>query len=280
MTTDATYSRNDLEALSLGDLRKVFAAVTGLGPGTRKPATMIAAILDAQAEVSANEDDQEPEDSATVTASQEPTTFPDGSNDDQEPQGDQEHEPVKVKVSGTGSNEGSVLLCDLVSFTGTVAVVRVLGTEVGFRADSGEPIRQKKTWASAGWLLDVATLPEMKELTVEQLSEQKPTDLSLAQLRDLYLGLSGRSTTSESRTYLTQRVRLAREGRLPAGTRRTRSGEPTKVLPVSMPVSTVEALDEAWRRLGFPSRIAFIRRAISEKLQAEGEDEVAEMIGK
>ena len=268
MTTTKIYSREELEALNLTHLRKVFVQTTGLGPGTRRRETLVESTLEHQAEANPGDDDQERGDSSQESTEQEPEPEPEVT------------EPIKVKVNGTGDNTGSTLLCDLVSTTGTIVVVKVLGKEVRFRIQDGQSVRARKSWASAGWLLDVATLPEMKELSVEQLSEQKPADLSLAQLRDLYLGLSGRSTTSESRTYLTQRVRLAREGRLPAGTRRTRSGEPTKVLPVSMPVSTVEALDEAWRRLGFPSRIAFIRRAISEKLQAEGEDEVAEMIGK
>ncbi len=264
MTTDVTYSRNDLEALSLTDLRKAFTSATGLPCGTRRPETMIAAILDAQAENNPDDDDQ-------VSGPTEEGTVP-------EPDDHQEPEPTKVNVVGTGSNKGSSLLCELVSHRGTVAVVQVLGSEVRFRVSTGESVRTRKSWQTAGWMLDVTTLPEMKEPTMEQLMEAKSADLSLAQLRDLYQFLSGRSTSSNSRTYLTQRVRLAREGRLPAGTRRARGGEPVRVVPVGMPVPTEEALDAAWRRLGYASRISFIRSALSEKLQAEGEDAVAEMV--
>ena len=62
------------------------------------------------------------------------------------------------------------------------------------------------------------------------------------------------------------------------GTRRARSGEPQKVLPVNMAVSVVEKMDAAWRENGYPSRISFIRAALAKLLVELGEDEVAEMM--
>jgi hypothetical protein len=46
--------------------------------------------------------------------------------------------------------------------------------------------------------------------------------------------------------------------------RRAPGGEAAdvKVLPLRMTAAEVEALDEAWRRLGFKSRTAMIRKAI------------------
>ena len=41
-----------------------------------------------------------------------------------------------------------------------------------------------------------------------------------------------------------------------------------KVLPLRMTAAKVEALDEAWRRLGFKSRTATIRKAIANLLEA------------
>jgi len=184
---------------------------------------------------------------------------------------------VKVRVLGTGSNIGSTLLCDLLSCTGVIAVVQVLGSEVRFRVADGSPCRVRKSWASAGWVLDVTTLPEMAEPSVDELAET-PTHLSVQQLQQVYEHLSGRQSTSTNRTYLLARIKAAKDGTLPSGTRRAKSGEPVKVLPLGMPVSVVEAMDAAWKRNGFPSRIAFIRQALSETLRAEGEDEVAEMI--
>lgn len=41
-----------------------------------------------------------------------------------------------------------------------------------------------------------------------------------------------------------------------------------KVLPLRMTAAEVEALDEAWRRLGFKSRTAMLKRVIADRLEA------------
>jgi len=291
MTTTTIYSREDLEALGLGELRKVFVAVTGLGPGTRKPVTLTSAILKQQQEQGDQDTDNTgnaPETSVVTTDDDatvnkvvelEPeVNVPTMNDDDQHQPEPTATEPTKVKVIGTGAHTGSTLLCDLVSHTGTVATVQVLGKEVRFRADSGEPVRMKKSWQAAGWVLDTDSLPKMEALSVEQLSKAKPADLSLAQLQQVYEHLSGRQTTSTSRTFLSARIRAAKAGTLPQGTRRARSGEPVKVLPVAMAVSVVEKMDAAWKRQGFYSRISFIRTALSKLLKELGEDDVAELL--
>ena len=130
-------------------------------------------------------------------------------------------------------------MCDLLSHTGAMARVQVLGREIRFRVEDGIPCRVPKAWGSGGWVLDLTTLPEMVEPTVEELCSMKPADLTTTQLQVLYTHLSGRTSESTSRTYLSNRVRAAKNGTLPSGTRRSRSGEPQKVLPVAMPVSTV-----------------------------------------
>jgi len=275
MTTDKLYTRDDLTALDLTDLRRVFTQVTKLGPGTRKPATIITAILDAQAESTPQADDQD-DDHDQDDRDPEGSTVDSTATADQAPEADPE--PTKVKVTGTGAHTGSTLLCELVSFTGTIAVVNVLGSEVRFITGSGEAVRSRKSWQTAGWQLDLASLPSMPEPSIEELSELPARDLSIQQLQQVYQHLSGRSTTSESRTYLLARIKAAKAGSLPTGTRRSRSGEPMKVLPLGMPESVVEALDKAWRRLGFKSRVEFLRQAIHDKLQAEGEDAVAELV--
>lgn len=281
--TTKPLTREHLASLDLGELRRTFSKSTGLGPGTRKQTTLIEGILAAQTEAAPGDDDweddqdddkgvQKPEGTTEASSDSEGTTT------DQGPQNDPAPEPTKVKVSGTGAHAGSTLLCDLLSSTGVIATVRVLGSDVRFRASSGEPVRVRKSWASAGWVLDTDSLPEMMNPTIEELVEHKPADLSVDQLRAVYKHLSGRPSTSESRTYLCNRIRMARQGTLPSGTRRSRSGEPQKVLPVAMAVSVVEALDEAWRRNGYGSRIAFIREAIVEKLVELGEGDVAELV--
>jgi hypothetical protein len=61
------------------------------------------------------------------------------------------------------------------------------------------------------------------------------------------------------------KLRQAQKGRIRVGPIERRApGEAAdvKVLPLRMTAAEVEALDEAWRRLGFKSRTAMIRRAI------------------
>jgi hypothetical protein len=45
-----------------------------------------------------------------------------------------------------------------------------------------------------------------------------------------------------------------------------------KTVPLRMEKSTVEALDEVWRRLELTSRIGFTRAVMSERLVADGEE--------
>jgi hypothetical protein len=314
MTTTA-HTAQSLETLELGELRKIFTASTGLGCGVRKPATLIKAILDTQAKATSGADthatdDQEPEPEVVDTDtldidgdSQKVEVVDDGSTaGDPDPEATDPEAtatdldtaviapepieattvepavPVKVKVTGTGAHTGSTLLCDLLTSTGTFAVVQVLGKEVRFRVSTGEPVRMKKSWQTAGWVLDTDSLPEMTEPSVEELAEMPSRDLSNAQLRMVYTHVSGRTTSSTSRTYLLARVKAAKAGSLPQGTRRAKSGEPVKVIPVGMPVPTVEALDGAWRRAGFKNRISFIRQALSKLLVELGEDEVAKLV--
>jgi len=303
--TTAIHTKESLSSLDLTDLRKVFVQATGLGPGTRRPATMVAAIIAAQAEAASGNDDQsdEPEvvvdtgdtedgnqdnDTQATDDGQEPEVVETSeatatvlAPEATEPEATVEPEPVapiKVKVVGTGAHTGSTLLCDIVAFTGIIATVLVLGKEIRFHADSGEPVRMKKSWQSAGWVVDTNSLPERDAPTPTEMAQMPVRDLSLDQLRELFAGLTGRTTTSTSRTYLLARIKAAKNGTLPTGTRRARSGEPCKVIPVAMAVSTVEALDAAWRRCGYGNRISFIRDALKAKLVELGEDEVAELV--
>ena len=324
MTTTA-HTTDTLSTLDIKELRKIFTAITKLGPGTRKPATLIKAIINAQADAAPGSDtegdepepevvdtntegtddgNQEPEPELVVgtdpqgtdDASQEAEVVDDGAtvdNDDQEatePEVTADQEPTtepepqhpapaKVRVVGTGSMEGSTLVCDLLSLSSLIAEVQVMTDRIRFRVDDGEPVRTKKAWGSGGWRLDVSTLPEVPEPTIEDAAVSASA-LSVRQLQEIYEKVVQRPTKSSNRGYLAWRIREASKGRLPTSTRRSRSGEPTRVVPVAMAVSTVEALDAAWKRNGFSTRIAFIRDALSEKLVGLGEDEVAEMIGR
>jgi hypothetical protein len=102
----------------------------------------------------------------------------------------------------------------------------------------------------------------------------KLTKLSVPELQATYREVIGRGTRSSDSAYLVWKLRQAQKGRIRVGPIERRApGEAAnvKVLPLRMTAAEVETLDEAWRRLGFKSRTAMIRKAIEECLrQAEG----------
>lgn len=91
------------------------------------------------------------------------------------------------------------------------------------------------------------------------------TKLSVAELQAMYREVVGRDTRSSDSAYLVWKLRQAQKGRIRLGPieRRTGGVSDVKVLPLRMPAAEVQALDEAWRRLGFKSRTAMIRKAIA-----------------
>ncbi len=93
----------------------------------------------------------------------------------------------------------------------------------------------------------------------------KLTKLSVPELQAMYREVIGRPSSSSSSAYLVWKLRQAQKGRIRVGPIERRApGEAAdvKVLPFRMTAAEVEALDEAWRRLGFKSRTAMIRKAI------------------
>lgn len=105
--------------------------------------------------------------------------------------------------------------------------------------------------------------------TTEATPNVKLTKLSVAELQAMYREVVGRETRSSDSAYLVWKLRLAQKGRVRVGPieRRTPSAVATvKVLPLRMTAAEVEALNEAWRRLGFKSRAAMLRKAIESML--------------
>ena len=72
-------------------------------------------------------------------------------------------------------------------------------------------------------------------------------------------------------------LREAAKGRIPIGPRKrvTRDPGSVKVLPLRMDAELVTRLDEARERLGLPSRMDLLRRAIHSFLDQQGEGDVA-----
>lgn len=100
--------------------------------------------------------------------------------------------------------------------------------------------------------------------TTEASPKVKLSKLSVAELQAMYREVVGRETRSSDSAYLVWKLRQAQKGRIRVGPIERRSGgtSDVKVLPLRMTAAEVDALDEAWRRLGFKSRTAMIRKAI------------------
>jgi len=110
--------------------------------------------------------------------------------------------------------------------------------------------------------------------TTEASPNVKLTKLSVAELQAMYREVVGRETRSSDSAYLVWKLRQAQKGRIRVGpiARRAPGETPdVKVLPLRMTAAEVEALDEAWRRLGFKSRTAMIRAAMEKFLGSLGE---------
>ncbi len=101
--------------------------------------------------------------------------------------------------------------------------------------------------------------------TTEASPKVTLTKLSVAELQAMYREVVGRETRSTNSAYLVWKLRQAEKGRVRVGPIERRAPDEAadvKVLPLRMAAAEVAALDEAWRRLGFKSRTAMIRKAI------------------
>lgn len=101
--------------------------------------------------------------------------------------------------------------------------------------------------------------------------------LTVPELQALYVDVVQRPSGSSNAAYLRWKIREVQKGRIKAGPvqRRKTDGGNFKVLPLRLEAGTVEKLDEAVERLGFTSRMAFMREAIGTLLAERGEDDVA-----
>lgn len=115
----------------------------------------------------------------------------------------------------------------------------------------------------------IAEPPTPATTTTGASPNVKLTKLSVAELQAMYREVVGRETRSSDSAYLVWKLRQAQKGRIRVGPIERRApGEATdvKVLPLRMTAAEVEALDEAWRRLGFKSRTAMLKKAIEAML--------------
>jgi hypothetical protein len=108
------------------------------------------------------------------------------------------------------------------------------------------------------------------------------TGLTIEELQARYLDVVGRPTGSADRGYLVWKIREAMKGKIPTGPRsngrRASHGDDMMVLPLRLPASTVDAMDQAWQSRGIRTRMDFLRDAIRHHLERLGADEVAALL--
>lgn len=105
------------------------------------------------------------------------------------------------------------------------------------------------------------------EPDVEAAPPVKLTKMSVDELRLLYRRIIGRDTGSTAKGYLVWKLREAMKGKIKVGAIERAATADTAdmmVLPLRMARHEVEEMDKVWPALGFASRTAFLRRAITE----------------
>ena len=106
-------------------------------------------------------------------------------------------------------------------------------------------------------------------------------DLDVDQLRELHFQVIGRETASRDRAYVCWKLRRARPGHVPFGPAPPRRFEPeaeVKAVVIRLDEEALTALDEALRRQGYRTRVAFIRHALAHLLDDLGEREAAALV--
>lgn len=93
--------------------------------------------------------------------------------------------------------------------------------------------------------------------------------LSLAELKAMYREVAGREARYSDSSDLVWKLRQAKKGRIRVGPierRPSSEADEAKVLQLHITGAELEALDEAWHRLGFKIRTAMIRASINSML--------------
>ncbi len=156
------------------------------------------------------------------------------------------------------------------------SLVRKLTEAIEARLAAGETAKDAPVTEAN----DTADAPLAQDAQADEGEEPvRLTKLSVDELRARYREVLGRDTSSVSKAYLIWKLREAAKGRIPLGPRTSTRGDgpapDMMVLPLRMEREAVEAMDEAWKRLGLKSRTDLFRWALRAYFQGAGEAEVA-----
>jgi hypothetical protein len=108
--------------------------------------------------------------------------------------------------------------------------------------------------------------------------------MTVEELRARYEQTVGRATSSVDKGYLVWKIREAEKGKIrlgPVAPGQRREGAlagADKTLPLTLPAGAVKAMDAAWRRGGFTSRMSFMRASLREALNRLGESPAAALL--
>ena len=168
----------------------------------------------------------------------------------------------------------------------------------GRRARPVEAVIDEPGEASAATALDdgqapeeegeerAAATPPTPTITVTATNAAAPArgrfkSMTVDELRTRYEQVVGRTTSSVDKHYLIWKIREAEKGKIrvgpvePGQRREGALADADKTLPLTLTAPAVEAMDAAWKRTGFPSRMTFMRTAIREALSSRGETDAA-----
>ena len=141
----------------------------------------------------------------------------------------------------------------------------------------GEPTRTP----NKAWLVrKILGAAKTHVATAKKKPAASKKTISVVELQARHEEVIGRPTGSTDVAYLRWRLRQAERGLIRVGSesRVAHGTDDIPVLPLRMPATVVERMDEARRRLGLASRAELFRRALHGYLVESGEREVAELL--
>jgi hypothetical protein len=141
----------------------------------------------------------------------------------------------------------------------------ILEAEKKAKAIAAAAMKRQRQAAAAGpgrVQMPAATTSETERGAEEtQYVRGQYSKFTVAELQAEYLRVVGRPTGSDDRGYLLWKLRVALQGKIRCGPRRTRVGVECKTIPIRIEAQLLTEMDEAWLELGFPSRNQFVIEA-------------------
>ena len=283
------HTLESLNAMNLGDLQRLSGQLTGTPTRSPNKVSLIRKVLAAQGEAGTTEQvpanpPTEPKDEAITAA---PNAAPAPAEDNLAQRLAAVRNAATIAeldalLDAPGRRVQGAVLAEVAKQRDALNRVAGLNGSPTERDELRARLAAKVAFTRPG--VGVAIRIRLGELGGEETDAgAKPlTAMTTEELHAEYTRVVGRPTGSDHRGYLIWKIREALKGRVTVGAVERvarQEGVEVKVLPLRMEAPAVEALDGAWERLGYPSRMAFLREAMSGLLAAKGEGEAAKLVG-